>query len=725
MSVNNSQLPPQLRANIESYHKAGYAVTPLNGKIPTTKNWQKTTPAQSKDQLDNGHYDNFKSFGFVVPDNVIIIDVDNHGKDGEKLGDKNLKLLSEKYNFELIANAAIITNTASGGKHLYYKKKDKYLELPVSNTLRGFPSVEFKSIKRQVVIAESILPNGKKYSLSLLTRGFKEMQYLPDQMMLDILSRENSIRLEAPIQEATQSKKDITADIKAFMDILALQEVSLEGDRSDNIYKLSCIGKDQGLSKEKILDLLAPYNQSHNNPPLSPQILQSTIAHTFIYSKHKEPTRSIAADFPEVKIDNGKTLTDKEAQEQEDEINPWTERLVRGGKDGTGAVSKANFGTQNTCLYLKNMPQFKDKIAVNLFSMDTIWKEPAPWHKKTMTAEGTDKVLDDDDLIRMKAELNTAGFDPTTQVILEASRSVSLDNEYHPVKEYFEGLPEWDRVNRLGRFFPDLCGTTDDAYTQQLGIKIFTAIVARILKPGCKFDFLPILIGEQGIGKSTLLETMSIKPQWYTDNLGDVNNKDVILRMRSKLIVENAELTMFNNADPNEIKAFLSRRIDRDRLPYDRLPRDLPRQCIIMATTNKDRFLQDETGNRRMWPIEIIKIDSEGIKKNLKLFYAEAIARYKAGEQLFLDDEAASKISVFKQEERFNQDDWELTVSNWLESEGKDRVLISEIWEGAFGKDIVSCGFREQKRLGMILRHIKWKRTTMRVDGKILSGFKK
>jgi predicted P-loop ATPase len=718
-----------LLSTIRQYHKAGYVITPLNGKAPTRKNWHKTTLQQSKDQLDNGDFNNCQSAGFVIPDNLIIVDVDNHATGGENLGDKNLKLLSEKYDFDLISNAAVITNTASGGKHLYYKKKDKYLDLPVSNVLRDSPSVEFKSIKRQVVIAGSILPNGKEYSLSLLTRGFKEMAYLPDEMMHAILSKENGIKLapDAPEREVLVPK-DSVADIKAFQEILSYQEVNLEGNRSDNTYRLACIGKDQGLSKQKVTDLLSPYNLTHNQPPLSSQVLHSTITHAFTYSKNTGPSRSIAADFPPIKkdqLDNGENLNDEEARVQQEELAPWTEQLIRSGKDGTGAVSRANFGTQNTTVYLKNLPQFKDKIAVNLFSMDTIWKQPAPWHKKDNSGSDSDRVLDDDDLIRMKAELNKAGFDPSTQVILEASRSVSLDNEYHPVKEYFNELPEWDGVNRLERFFPDYCSTVDDKYTQALGVKIFTAIVARIFVPGIKFDYLPIFIGEQGIGKSTLLETIAIKPQWYTDNLGDVNNKDVILRMRSKLIVENAELTMFNNADVNEVKAFLSRRTDRDRLPYDRLPRDLHRQCIIVATTNKDRFLQDETGNRRMWPVEIIKINSNLIKKALPLFYAEAIARFKRGEQLFLDDEAANAIATLKQAERYNDDDWEPTVAAWLEDNGIGKIIISTIWEECFGKDIVSCGFREQRRIGSILRHLGWKRTTISYNGKITTGFKK
>jgi len=197
------------------------------------------------------------------------------------------------------------------------------------------------------------------------------------------------------------------------------------------------------------------------------------------------------------------------------------------------------------------------------------------------------------------------------------------------------------------------------------------------------------------------------------------------LRMRSKLIVENAELTMFNDADVNEVKAFLSRRTDRDRLPYDRLPRDLPRQCIIVATTNKDRFLQDETGNRRMWPIELVKIDSDGIKQILPMLYAEAVVRYKAGEPLFMDNLEADVIAKNKQAERYNQDDWEPEIADWLDKENIDKTTVRHVWLNCFGRDIVSCGFREQKRIGSVLRHLGWKRATVRIDGKTQSGFRK
>jgi len=724
---NNVVNPPLIEV-IKSYHKAGFVVTPLNGKIPVQKNWQKTTLELSKGQLDNGDFDTINSAGFVIPDDMIIVDVDNHDNTN---GTDSLKKLSEHYKYDLTANAAVITNTASGGLHLYYKKNKEHLELPIANSLKGFAGVEFKSLKRQVVIPESKLPNGKKYKLSLLTTGFSHLKELPKDLMLDLLKRENGIKLgEQAESQNDNTPKDAPTDIKIFTDLLKIQDISLPGDRGNNLYQIACVGKDQGLSKAKVTELLATYNQTNNQPPLSQDRFLHTINSAFTYSKNKTPTRSVAIDFaepPECQLDDSdfNKLSEDEASKQEANLIPWIDKLVRTGKDNSGNISRTNFGTQNTELFIANLPRLKGKLAVNLFSMDTVWQQPAPWHKPTILTGEIDKVLDDDDVIRIRQEINKAGFDPSGSHILEATRAVAFKNEYHPVKDYFEELPEWDGVKRLERFFPDFCETEDSKYSQELGIKLFTAIVNRIYVPGCKFDYLPIFIGEQGIGKSTLLETIAIKPQWYTDNLGDVNNKDVILRMRSKLIVENAELTMFNDADVNEVKAFLSRRTDRDRLPYDRLPRDLPRQCIIVATTNKDRFLQDETGNRRMWPIELVKIDSDGIKENLNMFYAEAIARYKAGESLYMDNLEADVIAKNKQAERFNQDDWEPEIVEWLDKENIDKTTVRHVWLNCFGRDIVSCGFREQKRIGAVLRHLGWVRSTVRIDGKTQSGFRK
>ena len=195
--------------------------------------------------------------------------------------------------------------------------------------------------------------------------------------------------------------------------------------------------------------------------------------------------------------------------------------------------------------------------------------------------------------------------------------------------------------------------------------------------------------------------------------------------MRSKWVVENAEMTSFNRTDPQEVKAFLSRCVDRDRLPYDRLPRDLPRQCVIFGTTNKDRFLQSETGNRRMWPIEVIKINRAKVKQDLPHFYAEAIYRFKNHEELTLTNPEAIAIAKQIQDDRYNEDDWQEFILRFLDENKADKTSILKIWEECFGKDPAHLGVKEQSRIGKILRRMGWVRKTVRVGDKSVSGFMK
>lgn len=714
-----------LLENIELYHQNGWVLTPLNDKRPFVNGWQN---AKWSEKLNITPFENVKSAGWVIDKKFVVIDVDNHK---DKSGTESLKKMSEHYGFDFLRNAAVKVCTANGGYHLYYKlppRTESAPEFTIPNKLPQFQSIEFKHTGRQVVIPGSVLDNGKSYRFHpLSSKDFTEIKLLPEALSADLIKNSPArqvSKLTAKAAAADKAALDAPVDIERFTEWLDRYQLIGEGDRNNEFYKLACEAKDLGLSRKITLGLLVGFNQQKVHPRLEQGEVKHCVNSAFRYSKNEAPVRSLAAAFAndaEIPAEE-KILTEDEAKKQFTEVIAWQDSLVRGAK---GEVSRTKFATKNTEIFLDNLPNFRSKLAVNLFSMDTIWRRPATWHKATILTGEVDRVLDDDDLIRIREALNAEGYDPAPSHILEAARAVSLRNEYHPVKEYLDGLPKWDGQERLKHFFPVFCGAEGGAYSEQIGVKLFVAIVARIYTPGCKFDYLPIIIGDQGIGKSTMLEAIAIKPQWYTDNLGAIDNKDVILRMRSKLIVENAELTMFDKSDPNTVKAFLSRRVDRDRLPYDRLPRDLPRQCVIVATTNKDRFLQDETGNRRMWPIEVTKIDLPNIKKCLPLLYAEAIARFKAGEQLYLDNEEASKAALQHQSDRYNTDDWEEEVMRHLDTEGCDRTTIAKIWNDCFHLGMNSLGFREQKRIGSILRRLGWKRKTIEIDGKTVSGFKK
>ncbi|CAB4164573.1 COG5545 Predicted P-loop ATPase and inactivated derivatives [uncultured Caudovirales phage] len=682
---------------IKQYHRYGLVITPLRGKVPVLKNWQ------SQNQLNIEEFKDILSAGFVIPKNFLVIDVDNHN---DNQGTLSLKKMSENFGFNFEANAKVKIRTANGGLHLYYKL-DRDATIP--NGLMGYASIEFKHTGRQVVIPESVLENGKKYEFDILSDDdFSALNLLPENFLRELVKQPKT-----PVK--TNSKippKDLEADVEYFKTILNEYPEIKSGQRNDVMYKLACVGRERALSPEKTLSILIEFNAEKIQPKLGKHEVSHCVKSAFKYAKGDNHSVSI--------FENSEETEQPVDLSPEVHANLWKESLIT---DKNGIPSRTKFATHNTQLFLTHMPMFKDKIAVNLFSMDTIWKTPAPWHK-ALTTE-CDRVLDDDDLIRIRESLNEVGYDPTPTHILEACRAVSLRNEWHPVKDYLEELPEWDGKERLKLFFPEYCGAEHNAYTEEIGVKIFTALVARVYNPGCKFDYLPILIGGEGIGKSTLLKDIAIKDRWFTDNLGSIENKDVILRMRSKWVVENAEMTSFNRTDPQEVKAFLSRCVDRDRLPYDRLPRDLPRQCVIFGTTNKDRFLQSETGNRRMWPIEVIKINRAKVKQDLPHFYAEAIYRFKNHEELTLTNPEAIAIAKQIQDDRYNEDDWQEFILRFLDENKADKTSILKIWEECFGKDPAHLGVKEQSRIGKILRRMGWVRKTVRVGDKSVSGFMK
>lgn len=682
---------------IKQYHRYGLVITPLRGKVPVLKNWQ------SQNQLNIEEFKDILSAGFVIPKNFLVIDVDNHN---DNQGTLSLKKMSENFGFNFEANAKVKIRTANGGLHLYYKLDQ---EATIPNGLTGYASIEFKHTGRQVVIPESVLENGKKYEFDILSDDdFSALNLLPENFLRELVKQPKT-----PVKTTSKiPPKDLEADVEYFKTILSEYPEIKSGQRNDVMYKLACIGRERALSPEKTLSILIEFNSEKIQPKLGKHEVSHCVKSAFKYAKGDSHSVSI--------FENSEETEQPVDLSPEAHANLWKESLIT---DKNGIPSRTKFATHNTQLFLTNMPMFKDKIAVNLFSMDTIWKTPAPWHK-ALTTE-CDRVLDDDDLIRIRESLNEVGYDPTPTHILEACRAVSLRNEWHPVKDYLEELPEWDGKERLKLFFPEYCGAERNAYTEEIGVKIFTALVARVYNPGCKFDYLPILIGGEGIGKSTLLKDIAIKDRWFTDNLGSIENKDVILRMRSKWVVENAEMTSFNRTDPQEVKAFLSRCVDRDRLPYDRLPRDLPRQCVIFGTTNKDRFLQSETGNRRMWPIEVIKINRAKVNLDLPHFYAEAIYRFKNHEELTLTNPEAIAIAKQIQDDRYNEDDWQEFILRFLDGNKSDKTSILKIWEECFGKDPAHLGVKEQSRIGKILRRMGWVRKTVRVGDKSVSGFMK
>lgn len=253
---------------------------------------------------------------------------------------------------------------------------------------------------------------------------------------------------------------------------------------------------------------------------------------------------------------------------------------------------------------------------------------------------------------------------------------VSAERLYHPIKEYFETL-QWDGTERVDTLLIDYLGAEDTQYVRAVTRKTLAAAVARVYEPGIKFDSILVLNGPQGIGKSTLFTLLG--KQWYSDSLSitDMKDKTAAEKLQGYWILELGELAGMKKVDVETMKSFVTRTDDKFRQSYGVVVESHPRSCIIVGSTNSEGgFLRDITGNRRFWPVhvsgngkfhpwELTEVDQ---------IWAEAIERYRAGEELYLKGRVAADAYAMQQD-AMESDDREGVIADYLET------LLPENWD--------------------------------------------
>jgi predicted P-loop ATPase len=180
----------------------------------------------------------------------------------------------------------------------------------------------------------------------------------------------------------------------------------------------------------------------------------------------------------------------------------------------------------------------------------------------------------------------------------------------------------------------------DTAYVRAVTRKTLAAAVARIYRPGTKFDSVLVIDGEQGIGKSTLFKELA-GDMYYSETLSltDMDDKSGAEKLQGFWVVEIGELAGMKKADIEKVKAFLSTSDDKYRPSYGKTVESHPRQCIIIASVNGERgYLRDITGNRRFWVVKVRQ--EEQVKKwsftdaERDQIWAEAKSIWESGEKL-------------------------------------------------------------------------------------------
>ena len=365
----------------------------------------------------------------------------------------------------------------------------------------------------------------------------------------------------------------------------------------------------------------------------------------------------------------------------------------------------------NIFVVFMNTPEWSGVFAYDEFSdRERIIKRPP--YEAGIDKNYIQRDLREDDFTQTHAWLNKNGF-PTIgrDAVMHTVGLLCREAIISPVRHYLESLSfDPDTQPLLAEcWLEDYLGVkpeTDQerAYIQAIAVKSLVQAVARALDPGCKADSVPILEGEQGSGKSTAIR-MLFGEDWFGDALPPMGHKDASDYLRGKWAIELAEMSFQSKADIEQQKAFISRQEERYRPAYGRLEIKYARRCVFWATTNRDDYLKDETGNRRFWPIKTGDIDIEGLLAARDQLWAEAVYHYKQGMQWWLDP----KMQGFAEKQnqlRFENDAWEQDVKQWADSNSIEDTTVRDALNGALFITADRMTQSDQRRMRLVLKKI-------------------
>jgi predicted P-loop ATPase len=323
------------------------------------------------------------------------------------------------------------------------------------------------------------------------------------------------------------------------------------------------------------------------------------------------------------------------------------------------------------------------------------------------------------------------GLRSVTDRDLNAALEIAAhQNPFHPVREYLTGL-KWDGRARAEKLWIDYLGVEDNAYTRMVARHFLIGAVARAFEPGHKFDFVPILFGAQGKRKSTMIAILA--KSWSGELKGNFRDeKHLVEQMMGCWIMELPELSSFKGSIIEDVKAFISAVVSYVRLSYGKLPKEFPRQCVFIGSTNEEEFLNDPTGNRRWWPLRVTcdMIDTDKLSLNVDQIWAETVQMYQAMRAehprekgplpLHLTDAEAAILAAEAQDAAQNVtvvDVLAEAIADYLDGDvnttfvtkvtHRKHVTINEVWEHGLGRD-KTPNDPEAKAVGRAIRACGW-----------------
>ena len=326
---------------------------------------------------------------------------------------------------------------------------------------------------------------------------------------------------------------------------------------------------------------------------------------------------------------------------------------------------------------------YGDKLRLNEMTGKPEFKRNGSWREWTDAEES-----------RMRSYFESTYSMYSQNKLQDALLIYFQNNKVNPLLDILEGL-KWDGKPRVEQFLVDVMKTEDNEYTRECSRLIFAGGIHRAYSPGCKFDDMIVLIGNQGGGKSTIVRWLNIEDQFYQE-IKTINGKEGIEAIRGVWIGEVAELMAMTRVKEAEaVKAYITSQEDSYRPPYGKHVQTIPRRCMFLGTTNNPQFLTDKTGNRRFYPVKVQSFayklyDNEKIiKEYIRQAWAEAVHLYKEGKlQQYARKEVLDQIRAAQ--EAAMEDDWRIgAIEQYLEENKQrngDTVSVIELWHRALNE---------------------------------------
>ena len=428
--------------------------------------------------------------------------------------------------------------------------------------------------------------------------------------------------------------------------------------------------------------------------------------------RNVDDTESICTDVQQdQKQDTGKKRT--VTQKSKDEVvggPALVFKFLDCNYDEDGNVKSVKQLVHNFEIVMDKDSRFAGKIRLNEFAQQPCLYGSVPWENENNCRAWSSH--DDSALFSLiQADYGLK----SRQDFADALKNVSMRNKFHPVRELLDSLT-WDGKEHIRSLLPEYLGAEDSDYTYQVMRLWMLGAVSRVYKPGSKFDYTIILQGSQGIGKSTFLKLMALDDSWFNDSLDSLDSDKAVQSLTGSWIIELAELkSLARTAGGVEsVKRFLTATQDKYRIPYERRADTFYRQCVFAGTTNKDDFLQDETGNRRFLIVQTgVKKPSKSlfvpeIMDTIKLAWAEAVHIWKNEKPQLILPEAYMQEAKELQEANMADDGKRGIIQEYLE--GKTQVCAREIWEKALGENVSPRKYQITEINDIIAKVPGWKK---------------